>query len=688
MTQRNETRYQLEQDNKIYILSTSLIGDKLKLFCQDSNSQEFEALYTITDLTQISKYFQPTHKVEQIQVYLNGIIEKQRVGISQSGSTLTIFLFLINQDQIKIPLMKKIANNNVLNYNNNYNNYQNFNNTQQNIPVTNQFIQNQQKTNLPGQYLQQQQIIYQNNANQQYLNMNKTQPLYIMNNIPNADPKNQTAEDLKTTPVISGNYPATTQQQLAGIPKNKGLVISNQLPISPDRQQFVQGDDSPANYTYQFDENQIGKLEENTNIIRAEQEKLKNDMKRVLEEASKLREQNQKYKAEHDTMTQENLALKNEIENYKQQMVNYENENKGIQEENDSLRNQFNLLNKDIDAFENQNNQIRKMYEDLEKENENYKNQIEVLMKENETLKIQVQELNDNFILINKELEKIKNESNLVKNNFEKQKNSNNNEETIKRLTDEINIYKQQAQENELLKKQIQEMKEQLQMVEERQEQERQELLKRQELQEMQQRQELLQRQQRQELQQRQQRQLEEEEQEEEKEVKGEIIHDIRELEMLTKKINKDNNKKIIINLLYKASVDGDKASAFHEKCDEAQNTIVLVETKKGKRFGGFTTCSWSGNCVDKNDPQAFIFSFDKMMTYDNIPGDEAIGCYPKFGPIFLGCQIKIFDNAFTKGGTTFEKDLNFNTTEDYELTDGERTFEVKDIEVYEVIIE
>ena len=155
MTQRNETRYQLEQDNKIYILSTSLIGDKLKLICQDSNSQEFEGLYTITDLTQISKYFQPTHKVEQIQVYLNGIIEKQRVGISQSGSTLTIFLFLINQDQIKIPLMKKIANNNVLNYNNNYNNYQNFNNTQQNIPVTNQFIQNQQKTNLPGQYLQQ-----------------------------------------------------------------------------------------------------------------------------------------------------------------------------------------------------------------------------------------------------------------------------------------------------------------------------------------------------------------------------------------------------------------------------------------------------------------------------------------------------------------------------------------------------
>ena len=179
-----------------------------------------------------------------------------------------------------------------------------------------------------------------------------------------------------------------------------------------------------------------------------------------------------------------------------------------------------------------------------------------------------------------------------------------------------------------------------------------------------------------------------EDDQDQGNEVKGDIIHDIKELEMITKKINKDDDKKIIINLLYKASIDSDKAAVFHEKCDQAQNTIVLVETKNGKRFGGFTTCSWSGNCVDKNDPQAFIFSFDKMKTYDNIPGDEAIGCYPKFGPIFLGCQIKIFDNAFTKGGTTFEKELNFNTEEDYELTGGDRTFEVKDIEVYEVIIE
>ena len=167
--------------------------------------------------------------------------------------------------------------------------------------------------------------------------------------------------------------------------------------------------------------------------------------------------------------------------------------------------------------------------------------------------------------------------------------------------------------------------------------------------------------------------------------VKGDIIHNMDELEMITRKINKSNNK-IILNLLYKATTDSDTAKAFHEKCDGAFSTLVLVETNKGKRFGGYTTCSWKGDCIDKKDKEAFIFSLDKMMTYDNIPGEDAIGCYPNFGPVFSGCQIRIYDNAFTKGGTTYERELNYNTEEDFELTGGERIFGIKEIEVYEVI--
>ena len=169
--------------------------------------------------------------------------------------------------------------------------------------------------------------------------------------------------------------------------------------------------------------------------------------------------------------------------------------------------------------------------------------------------------------------------------------------------------------------------------------------------------------------------------------IKGDIIHDLNELEMLTRKINKSNNK-IILNLLYKATADSDTAEAFHQKCDKAESTLVLVQDDNGKRFGGFTSRNWRGDCEEKKDPNAFVFSLDKMKIYDIVEGEDAIGCYPQCGPVFLGCQIRIFDNAFKKGGTTFERGVNYETEEDFELTGGNRAFGIKEIEVYEVIVE
>jgi hypothetical protein len=231
---------------------------------------------------------------------------------------------------------------------------------------------------------------------------------------------------------------------------------------------------------------------------------------------------------------------------------------------------------------------------------------------------------------------------------------------------DELNALKQQAEETENLKKKIEELKAEKEEAkhEVEKEEEKQEVEKEESNQE-----------------------IKVETKQETIQVKGDIISDIKELEMITRKINK-MNKKITLNLLYKATVDSDSAAAFHEKCDEAKSSLVLVETQEGKRFGGFTTCSWEGDCIEKKDPDAFVFSLDKMLCYDNIKGEDAIGCYPKFGPIFMGCQIRIYNDSFTNGGTTYERGLNYQTEEDYELNGGEREFKVKDIEVYEVIVE
>ena len=163
------------------------------------------------------------------------------------------------------------------------------------------------------------------------------------------------------------------------------------------------------------------------------------------------------------------------------------------------------------------------------------------------------------------------------------------------------------------------------------------------------------------------------------------IIHKYKEIDDVVSKIQLKLMAGAKFMLLYRASTDGDKAKIFHQKCDKHKMTLVLVETTKGVRFGGFTMKTWDGNCAKKIDNEAFVFSFDKRKCYDIVKDEHAIGAYPKFGPVFFGCQIRIYDDFFTKGGTTCNRGLNYKTKEDYELNNGEQKYIVKEIEVYNI---
>ena len=162
------------------------------------------------------------------------------------------------------------------------------------------------------------------------------------------------------------------------------------------------------------------------------------------------------------------------------------------------------------------------------------------------------------------------------------------------------------------------------------------------------------------------------------------IIKEYEEIDFVVNKISEKFNGSRF-KLLYKGSRDGDGAADFHSRCDEAEKTLTIVEDNYGNRFGGFTTQDWGGEYMQKKDDDAFIFSIDKSKIYEVIPEQNAIGCYPNFGPVFFGCQIRIYDNFLSKGGTTYKKGLNYRTTEDFELTNGNQNFGVRDIEVYEV---
>lgn len=163
------------------------------------------------------------------------------------------------------------------------------------------------------------------------------------------------------------------------------------------------------------------------------------------------------------------------------------------------------------------------------------------------------------------------------------------------------------------------------------------------------------------------------------------IIKHPGELDEISSRLQRILGKRNIkYRILFRSNIDGDLASTFHMKCDKIKNTLVLIKASGNKRFGGFTTETWDGNDVNKKDEKSFIFSIDKMKIYDVLEGEYAINCNPDLGPVFVN-QIKLLDQFFTQGGTTSKKGINFNTLEDFEITDGAEKFGVQEVEVYQI---
>ena len=182
-----------------------------------------------------------------------------------------------------------------------------------------------------------------------------------------------------------------------------------------------------------------------------------------------------------------------------------------------------------------------------------------------------------------------------------------------------------------------------------------------------------------------------------------EIIHSSDELHLIVNKIlyklnkykkvyniaNYENKLQFSLINLFDSSANGDRASEFHSKCDYKYNTISLIETTNGHRFGGYTSeCFESPNdYFDKKDNLSFVFSLDKMRIYDVIKGKYAISCDKNYGPYFRDDHICIVDEFFTKESGTCIKGKGFNTTKNYELNSGKKYFIIKRLQVFQIKI-
>lgn len=98
-----------------------------------------------------------------------------------------------------------------------------------------------------------------------------------------------------------------------------------------------------------------------------------------------------------------------------------------------------------------------------------------------------------------------------------------------------------------------------------------------------------------------------------------------------------DKPKKM--HLLFRASEHDFRVAAFHEKCDNKADTVVLVRTEFGKTIGGYSHQSWdskSGWLTDE-ERRCFLFSLDLKEKYVPQSDKKLIHRHSNNGPLFGG---------------------------------------------------
>ena len=148
------------------------------------------------------------------------------------------------------------------------------------------------------------------------------------------------------------------------------------------------------------------------------------------------------------------------------------------------------------------------------------------------------------------------------------------------------------------------------------------------------------------------------------------------------------NNREFTTELLYRKTRDGSKPKDFHDKCDNKGITITIIETNKGNVFGGYTELEWDNYSGSKIDKSTFIFSFNNKEKYTSKNNNNSIYCLQGFGPYFgyTGYPEIYFSDNLNEGGA-YNTPIKYTfLSEGKKITNGENTWNIKEIEVYKIL--
>ena len=144
--------------------------------------------------------------------------------------------------------------------------------------------------------------------------------------------------------------------------------------------------------------------------------------------------------------------------------------------------------------------------------------------------------------------------------------------------------------------------------------------------------------------------------------------------------------------LIFSSEKEDDKASSFHKKCDNIAPTLILIETKEGFRYGGFTTQIWESTeqSIFKKDKNAFIFSLDTEKKYEITDEEKSIQCSMFWGPYFgEGGAICVPDNFLQEKNAFYQWPSSYDIPEKDELTFGqEHIINISKYEVFQIVLE
>jgi len=171
--------------------------------------------------------------------------------------------------------------------------------------------------------------------------------------------------------------------------------------------------------------------------------------------------------------------------------------------------------------------------------------------------------------------------------------------------------------------------------------------------------------------------------------INSHIITKLNDYNLINNKLEDIYKQKIEYELLYRASEDGAFGKIFKKKCSNTKKTLIIVESKNNKKFGGFTEAVWNNSNNNYEDKNAFCFSIDKNKIYTIKNYGSAIFCKKDSGPIF--CDIFGIKNKFvSEGGYSsnleIESEKYEGITENYELA-GEEFFKIKELEAFKIRI-